>query len=222
MLPRLRLHDFRHQVGDFAGRIEFSARLASLRGEVPYQVLVGVAKQVVVNTGTTEWEAPEVVDDCDQFRPGQAVLGIEVHRAVREDAIELRSVRTLDCQHGIIQGTAKFPLGLSGDLRPKRFIRHDEIVHPGVSGKVRIPKFLFQSGDVFQINVVDALVEEECKDVATKFRVVSPAPEQISGLFKKRIEFRLCQAALRTSFHSLAVPVCSHKPRFSSSHLNFG
>lgn len=107
MLLRLGLHDFSHEVRDFSRSVKFAARLASFGRKVPYQVLVSVAEQVIVNACPVEGQAAEVIDDCDQLGSRQAVLCIEIDCAIRKDTVELRLVRTLDCTHGVVERRAE-------------------------------------------------------------------------------------------------------------------
>ena len=59
-----------HDAGDFGGRVELPLALARLSSEMPHQVLVGVAQQIVA-FGSIGTEV-EIIEDGDQL--GEPVL----------------------------------------------------------------------------------------------------------------------------------------------------
>jgi hypothetical protein len=64
-------------------------------------------------------------------------------------------------------------------------------MHTRVAGKFGVPKLFLKSRDVLQIHVTDALVEEQGEDVATKFRMIHTASQEVGGLFKKGVKLGL-------------------------------
>lgn len=85
--------DLGHDAGDFGRRIELALALAGLRGEVPHQVLVGIAEQVVA-FGTVSPKV-EAIEDRHELREAilhlfaasELVLVVEV--GFVDDALEV-------------------------------------------------------------------------------------------------------------------------------------
>ena len=50
---------------------------------------------------------------------------------------------------------------------------------------------------------VDALIEEQCKDVAAEFGMIHPAAQEVRGLCKQGVEFGLGETSLRSRFYRI-------------------
>ncbi len=92
---RLRLtdaDDLRHDLADFAGRIELSLAFSALGGEVPHQVFVGVTQNVIAVGAVLREIERLVFKDGDQVgEPVHLLLAIAKFGRV----VEIRKVREL-------------------------------------------------------------------------------------------------------------------------------
>src|SRR5262249_31981786 len=75
-----------------------------------------------------------------------------------------------------------------------------------VAGKLAIAKLLFESRDILQVHVANALIEEQGEDVATKFGVIHPAPKEVGGLLQKCVKLSLSDPALGACLHRRSGP----------------
>src|SRR5262249_49149485 len=75
-----------------------------------------------------------------------------------------------------------------------------------------------------EVHVVDALVEEQGEDVATELGVIHTAPEQVSGLLKKRVQLGLSQTTHRAGRHGRRplTSACRLVVRFGGARLDHG
>ena len=139
--------------------------------------------------------ATEVVDQIDQLLARQFIALIEVD-LVGEDAVELRLVRSFNCNHRLVEGGPDLISRLSGDLLPDNIVGHNEVVHFGILGEIGVAKAFGQPGKLFEVDVANSLEEEQGEDVATEFRVIHIAPEDVRRLVEECIELCLSKASL--------------------------
>jgi len=157
-----------HDARDFGRRVELAFALAGLGGEVPHQVLVGVAEQVVAFCAV----GPEVeaVEDRDEL--GEAVLHLLA-------AAEL----VLVVEVGLVNDALKI-VGL-GQLADNRVdLVADLLValqgnHVGESAALRdLDDVVLLSG----VLVRHVLYEQQCKDIVLVLRGVHAAAQFIAAL----------------------------------------
>ena len=96
-----RLHHLDHRVHDGLRCVELAAALALGRGELPDEVFVDPADEVVVGPGALELDVREEVDEPGHDGPVQALFAVDLG----ERALE-RRVLGLDRPHGLVHEDA--------------------------------------------------------------------------------------------------------------------
>ncbi|HKW35270.1 MAG TPA: hypothetical protein VJN92_19820 [Candidatus Acidoferrum sp.] len=144
-----------------------------------------------------------MIDECHELGTGEAIPRVEIYRAVRKDAVELRLIRPFNCQHCIVQRLPKFALCGPCNLIPNAVVRHDEIMHHWVTRQLGIAEVLFQSRNVPKVYVVDPFVEEKREHVAAKLRMIYAPAKGVGGFLQKDVKLGLGQAVVRGSFDGL-------------------
>jgi hypothetical protein len=91
----------------------------------------------------------------------------------------------------IVQRSSEFVPRFASNLRPKARIWHDEVVHLRIACELLVPKLLSDFSDLLKVNVANALGEQKCKDVASEFRVIEVAAQDVGGFIKEVVKFRL-------------------------------
>jgi hypothetical protein len=95
-------------------------------------------------------------------------------------------------------------------------------MHAWIPGQLRVVEFFLQLGDIFQIDVIDTLIEEQGKDVAAKFGMIHPAAQQVCGFGKKSVEFGLGETPLRPRFYGIIHFHIQTMPIFQKHVLKLG
>jgi hypothetical protein len=77
------------------------------------------------------------------------------------------------------------------NLRPKAGLWHDEVVQLRITCELLVPKLRSDFSELLKVNVANALGEQKCKDVASEFRVIEVAAQDVGGFIKGVVKFRL-------------------------------
>ena len=167
--------DLGHDAADLGGSVELALALATLGGEVPHQILVGVAEDVVAVGPVLREVEPLVLEDRDQVRePFDHLLSAaELGRVV-----EVRHVGQLV---GVFQRLDDLLVNLIADVGLA--LEGDQVREAGPVGdrdrREKLPGEL----------VADVLDEEQDEDVVLVLAGVHPAAELVAARPEGGVEF---------------------------------
>jgi hypothetical protein len=172
--------DLRHDAADLGGRVELPLTLATLGGEVPHQVFVGVAQNVVTLGAVLGEVEGRVLEDGDQVRePINLVLPIaELGRIVKVRKIgELVGIG----QRGddlLVDLVADVALALERDHVLEAGARRDRDRRVGLAG----------------VFVADVLDKQQHEDIILVLRGIHAAAQLVAALPEGAVEFGLLQS----------------------------
>ena len=167
--------DLRHDAADLGGRVELALALAALGGEVPHQVFVGVAEDVVALGAVLREVERRVLEDGDE-------VGEPVHHLLAAaelgGVVEVRQVGELVGvgQRGddlLVDLVADVGLALEGDHVLEAGARRDRDRRVGLAG----------------VLVADVLDEQQDEDVVLVLAGVHAAAQLVAAGPEGGVEF---------------------------------
>ena len=176
---RLRLtdaDDLRHDLADFGRRVELSLALAALRGEVPHQVLVRIAQNVIAFGAVLREIQRLVLEDGDQVRQPVHHL-LAAAELVR--VIEIGEIRKLV---GIRQRRDDLLIDLVADIGLALQRHHILETRPLWNGDRRIR--------LSRILIADVLDEQQHQHIILILRSIHPAAQFVTTCPEGGVEFR--------------------------------
>ena len=166
--------DLRHDAADFGGRVELPLALATLGGEVPHQVFVGVAEDVVALGAVLREVERRVLEDGNE-------VGEPVHHllagAELGGVVEVREVGQLV---GAGQRGDDFLVDLVADVRLA--LERDHVLEAG-AGRDRDRRV-----GLARVLVADVLDEEQDEDVVLVLAGVHAAAQLVAAGPERGIE----------------------------------
>jgi hypothetical protein len=178
-LPLFGIEDVDHHPHDAAGRAEL-ARFLALRdvGELPDEVLVGVAESVGAGRGVAKRNLGESFDEVFQDLVGEHLAVAPVAGA--EDAVEGVGVRTLDLAQGVGEGRSDVRWGFA-DVSPVAAFGNTEAVHLREVDRGDVAEQAGCFGGLLVPDVADPLEEQKRQDVRLPVRPIHGATAQDLG-----------------------------------------